>query len=340
MEDLIPEAEYTAIRKVLPVVGVELIVVKDDHVLLGKRNNEPCKGLWALPGGRMLKDELIIDAVHRQAMKELGIEVEIKKELCVNQIFIGGLHWIVFEFLVKPKSDNIKLDSQHSEYMWARTIPPDIAEPERLRQLFKEAGLHLDQREAHEKWVVKEGTREGPTHLETLMKPEQQARINWLVEHAKDARSILDIGCNRGFILNEISVAKRAAALDYGVDINPVNLAQARKDYPYISFIEADITDELDIDADFVEVVIEADLLEHLIWSKVPIALKEGVRIASHKLLITLPWLLDDKCALCFKHRWVPDEEKVGTIIMQLTQLCHQVNVSCDGQFVYIEAVK
>ena len=37
-----------------PYVGVGVIVFRDQEVLLVKRNNEPNKGQWSIPGGKQI----------------------------------------------------------------------------------------------------------------------------------------------------------------------------------------------------------------------------------------------------------------------------------------------
>lgn len=190
----------------------------------------------------------------------------------------------------------------------------------------------LRQQQQHGEWLKQEGGIEHPTHTETLMQPEQQARIRWLKEHCAGSTEILDVGCNFGWILNELDGK-------CGVDINLENIELARRTFPSRWFRVADVTKRLDFKDQSLEIVVEADLLEHLKWfAGVEVALKEGLRIG-RKLLITLPWRKDEKCALCFKHSWVPDESKLGKILVWLMLRCRQVTTECDGSFIYIEAI-
>ena len=43
-------------------------------VLLIKRKNEPFKGKWALPGGAMYNNELIIDAAKRELKEKTNLQ--------------------------------------------------------------------------------------------------------------------------------------------------------------------------------------------------------------------------------------------------------------------------
>ncbi|SEH45565.1 colanic acid biosynthesis protein WcaH [Halopenitus malekzadehii] len=73
----IPDDEWRIIVGNVPLVSVDLVIEHDDGVILGKRENEPAKGEWFVPGGTVLKNEPRTDAVHRVADEELGESVVI-----------------------------------------------------------------------------------------------------------------------------------------------------------------------------------------------------------------------------------------------------------------------
>ena len=59
-----------------PYVGVGVIVFRDQEVLLVKRNNEPNKGQWSIPGGKQIIGETVTDAAKRELLEETGVKVE------------------------------------------------------------------------------------------------------------------------------------------------------------------------------------------------------------------------------------------------------------------------
>ncbi len=191
----------------------------------------------------------------------------------------------------------------------------------------------MKQPKNYTEWLKSEGAIEHPTHLETLRKPEQQTRIKWLKEHTNKATEILDIGCNWGYILNELKGK-------CGVDINIENIEKAKKEFPLRSFLCADVTKGLPFKESQFAVVIMADILEHLEWHKVESVLKEGLRIARRKLLITLPYLQTEDCACCFKHRWIPHKEHIGEIVVWFAHHARKVSLEYDSHFVYMEVFK
>lgn len=54
-------------------IGCEIIVVKNNEILLGKRKNCFGAGSWGLPGGHLEYGEKLIDAAKRELEEETGI---------------------------------------------------------------------------------------------------------------------------------------------------------------------------------------------------------------------------------------------------------------------------
>ncbi len=186
---------------------------------------------------------------------------------------------------------------------------------------------------SHKDWLEKEGGKEHPTHLETLQKPEQQARMIWLKEHTMDCPTILDIGCNWGYVTNFI----RATC---GVDKNVENIDKATHEFPLIHWVVADITKGMPFADESYHTVVMADVLEHIEWQLVNRVLKEALKVATTKILITLPWKKEPNFATCFKHEWIPNKSRAGLIITTIMELTRRVSVECDGYFLYIEVSK
>ena len=58
-----------------PYVGVGVIVFHDQEVLLVKRNKEPNKDQWSIPGGKQMIGETAADAAKRELLEETGVKV-------------------------------------------------------------------------------------------------------------------------------------------------------------------------------------------------------------------------------------------------------------------------
>ena len=129
---ILSDEEYRRILSVMPVVCIDCLVVNDrQEYLLVKRTNEPLKGQYWVPGGRVLKNERLSEAVHRKMRQELGVDVDIIKNVGFFEEFFptsregadGGVHMISLIYKVKPRSDDIRLDDQSAEWGWFKELP-------------------------------------------------------------------------------------------------------------------------------------------------------------------------------------------------------------------------
>jgi ADP-ribose pyrophosphatase YjhB (NUDIX family) len=60
-----------------PLVGVGVVVFRDEQVLLVKRAKPPKAGQWSLPGGAQKLGETLADAARREVLEETGLEIEL-----------------------------------------------------------------------------------------------------------------------------------------------------------------------------------------------------------------------------------------------------------------------
>lgn len=114
-----------------PLVSIDLIVTNPDGaVLLGLRNNEPARGTWFVPGGRIRKDERLADAFARIAGTELGVPLAL-----ADAAFLGvfehhyptnyagvagvGTHYVVLAYRARwPEGAAPVADAQHGALKW------------------------------------------------------------------------------------------------------------------------------------------------------------------------------------------------------------------------------
>ena len=120
--------DFSSVIKNTPLISIDLIVKNSkEEVLLGKRINEPAKGSWFVPGGRIFKDETLDEAFSRIAREELGLDLQrdkskfygIYEHFYENSVFSDdfGTHYVVLahEFIT---NDDLRLNDQHEEYRW------------------------------------------------------------------------------------------------------------------------------------------------------------------------------------------------------------------------------
>ncbi|MBV8716890.1 MAG: NUDIX domain-containing protein [Chloroflexi bacterium] len=79
-----------------PLVGVGVLVWRDNSVLLGLRRGAHGAGTWSPPGGHLEFGEHPIDCLKREALEEAGIEIKDVEFVGVtNDIFAEeGRHYV------------------------------------------------------------------------------------------------------------------------------------------------------------------------------------------------------------------------------------------------------
>jgi colanic acid biosynthesis protein WcaH len=115
---MIEQQLYNSIIEVLPILCVDGFIVKDNKILLLKRNNYPALGEWWVPGGRVIKNETLNDAMIRKIKDEIQLDSEVVEQIGITETIFETKHTINICFLVKINSHNIILNSEHSEYKW------------------------------------------------------------------------------------------------------------------------------------------------------------------------------------------------------------------------------
>ncbi len=123
LKDKIPYKTYQLIIKHVPMPCVDLIIWKDDKVLLSKRKIPPYKGKWHTPGGIIRKRETVIAAVKRIAQKELSSEIKKLHFVGFYENLRANRHDITLAFLCEMKSYDFIPDFQSQEFKFFKRIP-------------------------------------------------------------------------------------------------------------------------------------------------------------------------------------------------------------------------
>jgi colanic acid biosynthesis protein WcaH len=124
-------ADLMEVIKRTPLVSIDLIVKNEQNkVLLGMRKNEPARGFWFVPGGRIMLNERISDALERIARNEVGTEASFR-----DARFLGvyehiyrenfalkegvGTHYVVLAYEIKMSGPVSTFpDDQHQIHRW------------------------------------------------------------------------------------------------------------------------------------------------------------------------------------------------------------------------------
>lgn len=119
-------------------VGVGgLLINPDDEVLLLRRLKPPESGCWTIPGGAVEFGECQSEALRREFLEELGVEIEVSRLLTVVDHIVkrDAMHFVASEYLVAIVSGeprNLEPE-KHSEIKWYRldALPAELTQTAR-----------------------------------------------------------------------------------------------------------------------------------------------------------------------------------------------------------------
>ena len=107
-----------------PLIGVSVMVRRDDEVLLIKRGHEPLIGLWAFPGGLVELGERLEDAAKREVREEAGVEIDGLEQVDLAEIVRrdanGGVegHYVLIVFGARHRSGDPVAGDDAAEARW------------------------------------------------------------------------------------------------------------------------------------------------------------------------------------------------------------------------------
>jgi len=120
---------FKGVVKNTNLFAFDLILTNDkNEILLGLRENQPAKGFWFVPGGRIFKNEKLIEGLERILLCEIGLSIQDLSDLHVyglydhlyeNNYFLDpsfDTHYIICCLKANVKKDkHPKTSIQHSK---------------------------------------------------------------------------------------------------------------------------------------------------------------------------------------------------------------------------------
>ncbi len=114
-----------------PLIGVAVIVIKDDKVLLGRRMGSHGAGTWAFPGGHLEFGESIEACAEREVFEETGLSIKrCRFGSLTNDIFTREKkHYVTLFILADYDSGELELKEpdrcdQWDWFSWNRLPEP------------------------------------------------------------------------------------------------------------------------------------------------------------------------------------------------------------------------
>jgi 8-oxo-dGTP diphosphatase len=80
-------------------LAVGAIVIRDGHLLMVRRAQEPARGLWSVPGGKVEPAEYLSDALRREVREETGLEIDVGELAGFFEVISEEDHYVIMDFL-------------------------------------------------------------------------------------------------------------------------------------------------------------------------------------------------------------------------------------------------
>ncbi len=94
-----------------PILGASAAVFHADKILLVKRGQNPGKGLWSLPGGKIEFGETAKAAAAREVLEETGIAASIGQLAGLYEIIGPEMHFAIACFTATTISTSLRAAS-------------------------------------------------------------------------------------------------------------------------------------------------------------------------------------------------------------------------------------
>tara|TARA_B110000211_G_C13559280_1_gene327080 strand:+ start:24 stop:500 length:477 start_codon:yes stop_codon:yes gene_type:complete len=127
---MLEKETFKTVVKNTPLVSIDLCIVWDGKILLGKRKNDPLKGFFFTPGGRILKNETWQDCLCRVASSELALKVRDPNDFRLMGVWdhfyensaVGegiSTHYVNLPYCIcMKKKPDFQIDEQHEKISW------------------------------------------------------------------------------------------------------------------------------------------------------------------------------------------------------------------------------
>lgn len=108
-----------------PLVGVGVVVLRNNSLLLVRRGRPPLQGRWSLPGGLLELGEAGAEAAAREVAEETGLHVAVGPLLTVVERIDRDddgrvrYHYVLLEYLARWQAGEARAGDDAAEVVWA-----------------------------------------------------------------------------------------------------------------------------------------------------------------------------------------------------------------------------
>ena len=123
---MLDDTTFKTVLDSTPLISIDILLKKDNKILLGKRINKPAQGYFFSTGGRVNKKETIDSAMARIAKNELNIELKytprfigVFEHFYDDSIYENvSTHYVNLAYEYEAEEVLDLPTEQHNEYRW------------------------------------------------------------------------------------------------------------------------------------------------------------------------------------------------------------------------------
>ena len=103
-----------------PIDVVAAIIKREGYYLLAKRNKDKYMGLkWEFPGGKVEQNETFKEALSREILEELNVNIEIHSKVAKERYQDHEINIVLYYFMCSLIDNDIVL-SEHEAIEWVK----------------------------------------------------------------------------------------------------------------------------------------------------------------------------------------------------------------------------
>ena len=128
-----------------PLIGIGVLIFKDNHILLGKRKSDHGKFSWGPPGGHLEFGETFEDCAFREVLEETNLKIQNPQFVAITNDFFEKeqkLYVSIFMKVIYPEDQTLKNCEPDKIEKWdwfsLGNLPENLFLP--LEQLFSSKG--------------------------------------------------------------------------------------------------------------------------------------------------------------------------------------------------------
>lgn len=135
-KNYINQDKYKFILENMPICCVDIILYNSENeILFLERNTSPVKNQLWFPGGRVLKNEKLVDGAKRKIKEEIGLSVNKLNYLLTDETIFKDSPFeninthsinIIYYGKIDEKKEIIKIDKYSNRYIFLSKLPKNL----------------------------------------------------------------------------------------------------------------------------------------------------------------------------------------------------------------------